>query len=449
VNHNRRCRPAARALVLGVVLVMIGAVAGAVTAGAAEKPQATEVGVTPTEIHIAVVADVDNPFAPGVFKPSVEGVQGVAKYINATGGLAGRKMVVDFYDSKLNANATRQAQIDACANDLAMVGTSAFFLTTVDDMRGCKDSTGAVTGLPDIPFLSTAIAQQCSDQSFPVTAPFVVCSTVNQHPQTFQANVGVGYWYQKQFGKNLHGAYVFTNDTKSAYVVGFSTRGALRDIGIKSDGDFLRSQRATQSEFSEIVQAMKNDSSNYAQCTGAFGCTVNLRKEAALQGLTGVKVWDCGISCYDSQFLAAGGADVEGQYVDMAVLPFLSKAEAKANPMLANYLKYTGAANAASYGAYAWAAGIALRQAVDAVVKEQGVNGVTRKNLFAALNQIHDFNAGGLIGTVDLAGRTTSECHVTVQVRDGKFVRVNPAKPGTFECSPKNVIHRQLDLLGG
>ena len=442
-----------RARTLAVVLLSV-AVATAIGAsttsvGAAEQPKATEVGVTAKEIHIAIIADVDNPFSPGVFKPSVDAIKGVAAYINKTGGLAGRKLVVDFYDSKLNANTTRQAQIEACANDLAMVGTSAFFLTTVDDTRACKDATGVTTGLPDIPFLSTAIVQQCSDQAFPVTAPFVVCSTVHDHPQTFQANVGVGYWYQQKYGKHLHGAYVFTNDTQSAYIVGFSTRGALRDIGIKSDQDFLRSQRATQSEFSEIINAMKADSSNYAQCTGALGCTVNLRKEASLQGLTGVKVWDCGVSCYDRQFLAAGGSDVEGEYVDMGVLPFYSKAEVKANPMLANYVKYTGVANVASYGAYAWAAGIAFRDAVNAIVKKDGVNGVTRKNLFAALNQIHSFNAGGLIGTVDLAGRKTSPCHVTVQVKNGTFVRVNPTKPGTFDCSPKNVIDRKLDLLTG
>ena len=413
------------------------------------KPTATDVGITATEIHVAVIADVDNAIAPNLFKASVDAMNGWAKYVNKSGGLAGRKVVVDFYDSKLNPTQTRNSEISACQNDVAAVGTSAVFLTSVDDMRNCKDQTGAATGLPDIPFVSTAIVQQCSDQAFPVTAPFVVCSTVNDHPQTFQTNVGVGYWYQQKYGKKLHGAYVFTNDTKSAYTVGFATRGALRDIGIKSDRDFLRSQRATQSEFSEVIQTMKNDSSNYAQCTGAFGCTLNLRKEAALQGLTGVKVWDCGVSCYDRQFLAAGGSDIEGEYVDMAVLPFYSKAEAKANPMLANYLKYTGADNAASYGAYAWAAGIAFRDAVNAIVKKDGVNGVTRKSLFAALNQIHDFNAGGLIGTVDLAGRKPTACHVTVQVKNGTFVRVNPTKPGTFDCSPKYVINRQLDLLTG
>jgi hypothetical protein len=58
-----------------------------------ETPKATEVGVTATEIHIAVIADVDNPFAPGLFKGAVDGVKGAAKYINSKaggGGIAGR-----------------------------------------------------------------------------------------------------------------------------------------------------------------------------------------------------------------------------------------------------------------------------------------------------------------------------------------------------------------------
>ena len=73
---------------------------------------------------------------------------------------------------------------------------------------------------------------------------------------------------------------------------------------------------------------------------------VLMRKEAALQGLTGVKVWDCGVRCYDKQFINAGGADVEGQYVDTLFLPFYSKADQKANPMLANFVKYVGAGQA-------------------------------------------------------------------------------------------------------
>jgi hypothetical protein len=57
------------------------------------KPKATEIGVTAKEIHIAIAADVDNPFAPGLFQGSVDGVKAGAAYLNSKeggGGVAGR-----------------------------------------------------------------------------------------------------------------------------------------------------------------------------------------------------------------------------------------------------------------------------------------------------------------------------------------------------------------------
>src|SRR5438034_6332732 len=105
-------------------LAVLG-VAPAVAQSSSDTPKATEVGVTAKEIHIAVGADVDNPFAPGLFKGAVDGVKGAAKYINSKaggGGIAGRKLVVDFIDSHLNANDSRNAVITACTDDYAMVG---------------------------------------------------------------------------------------------------------------------------------------------------------------------------------------------------------------------------------------------------------------------------------------------------------------------------------------
>jgi hypothetical protein len=55
--------------VLGAAVVLALATVGTTgVAGAQsnkEKPAATDVGITPTEIHVAVIADVDNSFAPG------------------------------------------------------------------------------------------------------------------------------------------------------------------------------------------------------------------------------------------------------------------------------------------------------------------------------------------------------------------------------------------------
>jgi len=49
----------------------------------------------------------------------------------------------------------------------------------------------------------------------------------------------------------------------------------------------------------------------------------------------------------------------------------------------------------------------------------------------------------------DLAGRKVTPCDVTLQVKNGTFVRVNPTKPGTYSCAPDNVITRKLDLIKG
>ena len=438
------------------VAIAVSVSALAVAAGAQstnEAPKATDVGITPTEIHIAVVADVDNSIVPNLFKPSADAVKGFGDYINNSCKqknkcLAGRKVVVDFYDSKLNPNETTNAEIEACTNDVAMVGTSAVFLTSVDNMRNCKDSTGAVTGLPDIPFVSTALVQQCSDQSFPMAPPQVICSTKDAHPQTFQPNVARAYYYDKKFGKDsLHGVYVFGSDSKSARDSSFvSGIGQLRIQCCKSDKDFDIPGSTPQSGFTPIVQQMKSSGSNYAQAT-TYQQNVLLRKEAALQGLTDVKVWDCTVGCYDKLFLSTGGADVENEYVDLLFLPFYSKAEQKANKSIANYVKYTGSDKVASFGAYAWAAGIAFRDAVNAAAKANGgVNGVTRKTLFAALNNMHSFNADGMFGTIDLAGRKTSQCHVLLQVKNGDYQRIQPTKAGTFDCNKKYVKTVQLDV---
>jgi hypothetical protein len=35
------------------------------------------------------------------------------------------------------------------------------------------------------------------------------------------------------------------------------------------------------------------------------------------------------------------------------------------------------------------------------------------------------------------------------QVKSGKFVRIQPTKPGTFDCPKGGVVHTKLDLLNG
>jgi ABC-type branched-subunit amino acid transport system substrate-binding protein len=436
------------ALVATVVLALSASAAIAAAQSGGEKPKATEIGITEDEIRIAVIADVENQLAPGLFQGSVDGVEGWAKNINKHGGLAGRKVVVDFLDSKLSADESRNAFIKACSEDFAVVGASSLFVNNVDDIESCVDQAGAATGLPDIAVVTTEVVQQCSFTTYGINPPTIVCDTKDEHPQTYQANAGRAYYYQKKFGKDLHGTYIFSADLKAANNANRASMTQMQTVGIKADDQVDISARAPQSEYTPVVQSMKDASSNYAQSGSAFNSTVALRKEAKLQGLTDPDIiWDCTLQCYDRRLIEQGGGDVEGQYVSLLFLPF---EEANTNKELKAYVKTVGKDAIDGFGAQGWASGVLLQQAVDNIVETDGVNGITRAKLFDQLNNnFTKFDANGMIGTVNVSGHTPSPCFALMQVKNGKFVRVTPTKKGTFNCDKKNLKQTKLDLITG
>jgi hypothetical protein len=150
-----------------------------------------------------------------------------------------------------------------------------------------------------------------------------------------------------------------------------------------------------------------------------------------------VKVWDCTSACYSKRFLETAGAKAEGEYVDM---PFVPVEEAKYNPSVKNYVKSVGSGVIDGNGELAWAAALFFRDAVNAAVKKGGVNALTRANWLAAAKGIHSFNADGMLATSDIPAKKATPCTSLFQVKGGKFVRVYPKKPASFDCNPQNVV---------
>ena len=156
-----------------------------------------------------------------------------------------------------------------------------------------------------------------------------------------------------------------------------------------------------------------------------------------------MKVWDCTIGLLQQvRSSSDGGSDVESEYVDTLYLPFLSKAEQKANPMLKNFVTYTGAGQGGRVRRLRLVGDDRLpRRGEQHGQGNGGVNGVTRKTIFAELNKIHQFDADGMFGTIDLAGRKTSPCHVLLQVKSGDVPAHLPVEGGYVrlrqeECGP-------------
>jgi ABC-type branched-subunit amino acid transport system substrate-binding protein len=406
-----------------------------------EQPQATDIGITDDEIRVAVLADVESPLAPGLFQSQVDAVNAYADYINDRDGIAGRKLVVDFFDTKLNGDEARNATIRACSEDFAMVGTAVVFMTNVDDMVQCPDAAEAVTGLPDLNTFSQEVVHQCSPVSYGVSPPQLDCATKDQSTKTYRASMGQIRYYVKQ-NKELHGVCIGPNDLKSTSITGRVHCAAARKVGVEHDGEgwYGVSARAPQTAMTPIVAAAKSTGATYFNTLLSPNQVISLRKEAKLQGLNSVEVWDCSRSCYSKQFLAAG-PDVEDHYVFLNTLPL---EEAKHNEALAAYRKAVGPDKADGFGATAWAAAILFHETIDKLVERDGVNGITRERFLEELARTHAFDADGLLATTDVGARVPSDCYYLAQVRDGKYVRVNPKEKGTFACSPKNVITVQV-----
>ncbi len=443
---------AARLFAIGLVLTalsLVGVATATATADAADGPGKTpEVGVTAKEIRVAIVADVDNPFAPGLFQGVVDGLRGAAKYINSKeggGGIAGRKLVVDFIDSKLSSNAARNGVITACQRDFAMVGNAALFLANMDDAVNCKDATGAVSGLPDIAAIATGVQETCAPVTYPIGGTQLNCRTKDQHPQTYNANQGDFKYFLKLRNNDLHGALIASNDTKDANRGGEVVLEAALSAGVKADQRVTRSGRDQQSAFTGIVNQMKQDGSNFSQIVMTANSATQLRSEAQLQGVTDPRIiWECVISCYDKE-LRSNASTMEGEYIPLTFLPF---EERGSNDMLDNFLKYVGKNKVNGFAVYGWVAGLAFAQAAKAAVDKVGVNGLTRSALVEGIKTLTKFNAGGMVSTVDIAHRTPGACFMLVQFRHGEFVRVHPKKKGTFDCKASNRIEVKADLIG-
>ena len=423
-----------------------GLVAAPAGAGGGEEPlEATEIGVTADTIRVAVIADVDNPVRPGLFRGSRDGVLAAAEFINENGGLAGRELEVDFIDSKLSGDEARNALIQACEEDFAIVGTTALFMNNIDPAVNCPDLAGAVTGLPDVPVLQTEFAHQCSPVSYPIIVVGLVCDTLEDPEQTFRVGTGTVKYHLKKQEEDLHGVWTIAGDLESTINAGTPPIRGAQKAGIERDDEILVSGLATQAEYTPVVQSIKQNNSTYVANYVDYRAMVLLRKEAAVQAVDSVLVWDCTLACYDQSFIDEGGQDVEDTYVTVTFVPF---EEAKQNASIRNYLRYVGKNNADAFGAQAWAAGLFFRDVVNAVVAADGENGLTRAAFLAQAADVHEFTADvdgdGMLPPTDVGGRKVSGCGAILQVRDGEFVRVSPKKKGTLDCG--DVVRVKVDL---
>ena len=422
--------------------------ATAATGSTAASPAASagpgsDIGLTATTITIGMIADVDTSLAPGLFQKSVNAVKAWATDVNASGGLAGRKVVVDFCDSKLDPNATTNCVINACQNDFALVGTSANALEDISDIDGCKDAAGKAIGIPDLAALAF-LPLACDPDTYLIGGYGPYCATAKENPQSYTANVGDARYYTSQF-KGLHGVFVYDSDVPTLKTDFLPNFAGATDLGIKQDaeGTYAESGEAPESALTPVISAIKAAGSSFVYAGSTPQNTILLEREAKLQGVSSVKIWACNSGCYDSSFYQQGGAVVNGTYAQLDDLPFYT--EYQDNPALAALVKQMGGTtNLNNNAVLAYVMALLFQDAVQKATANGGT--LDRQTLFTALSNEHSFDADGIIGPTNVGGHQLSSCDVITQLVNGQWQRVYPTKPGTFDCNSGNTKTIKLNV---
>jgi hypothetical protein len=316
-----------------------------------------------------------------------------------------------------------------------MVGGNTLFNPDVSPMTTCPDSTGAVTGLPNLAALTADVTEACAPTTYSMQPLGEECPIVEgERPITAY----LGYWkYLLTQYPDARSVYLVPGDLPTTVLASMPIMEAQRVAGIDVVDAVKVSGRDEQAAYTPKVQVVRDADADMVYDGSNDVAMINMRREAAVQGLAGIDAWVCTVACYTEAFKAAG-ADVEGTYVAMPFLPFEERDQ---NAELANYLD--NVPSPSSWGASAWQSAVLFTDVIAGIVADEGPNAITRANILEALDGMDTFDAHGWLAPKPVRG--VGSCGLVMRFEGGEFRRVFPTGAGTFECTPEDLVTFRID----
>lgn len=402
------------------------------------KGGATDAGVTAKTVKIGMIASLTGPL-PGQFNSAVEAVDSHVRMINDAGGICGRKFELIIKDDNGNA-ATNQAVATRLATEdkvFAFVGS----VSAPDDSGIARVSKKYK--IPDIGF---PLTWERTESPYTYGVPGQV---MRKHISTHTSGT---HYLGKKFGIK-QAAFFWLKESEISILTAWAFESAM--------------QKSTESPVKicheQPAGVLDNNLTNYVvamqgHCPASDGPlavysimenNANVKLAIAMQE-QGVKpaVFGLTFSSYLPSFIEQGGSAAEGTYLAMPQLPFerLERPQKEWTPgsyELKRYLDtlkryYPRPSTLGSFGGPGWGMASLFFEGVRAC----GAN-LTRACFFKSLNSMGPFAANGLLSPVTPKTKNIFSAQLLVQVRNGRFVEVEPydksgppGGPDFWEWSP-------------
>lgn len=396
---------------LATGLAVVALAAAACGGGSTKKPHTTGGvhGLTGTPIKIGNVVDLTGPI-PGLFKGAREATEAYVEKINSSGGLDGHPVVLVTGDSQTTCNGARSAWGSVMPQVQAMVGS-------ISGLDSCIAT--ALNLNPKIPAV------------FEILNPVLsgIPNTFSPAPRPLGQSIG-----NYRYISDLHPGAV----AKLGFIANTVTEFTTTELvgGLKKIGGAVAYSRTTdvtkQTDFTSDIIKMRAAGVKWLSLDGLPIDVISRILNNAKQQNWRPEVITAA-PAYDGNFLKlADPAAVEGVYLPLQLALFLGQ-DRETSVGVDEYLTWLDKVHPGAkpdiFGAYAWAA----MELWDEAWKAAGAS-KSPDDVRFALGTITKFDAKGLIAEASPTARTPAVCWLVAQIKDDKFVRVEPADKG-FSCA--------------
>ena len=383
-----------------------GLVVGATTVGATTpkvpaSANRDRAGITTTTVRVANISTLN---LGGLFRGASVGTLAYAAYVNSTGGINGRKMVVDQGADQFNDGANDEGLTrSAIQSDFALVGGF-----TLNDSFGGTVLAKA-PGVPDVSVLLDTATNNLPNVFSPV-------------PLNAGWDTGPLRYFKGKFPKDIKAVGTLVASSASAQVDWNGEAAALQHVGYKVI--YAPRYPIATTDFTPQVIAMKNAGVKMLfldQMPEQYAS--GLVKALNLQNFHPVVIF--GAAAYNSNLVPASGgaAAVEGDYLQQDASLYLD-GDAATIPAAATFLHWVQVASPGFkpdlFTMYGWVSAQLFAQGL----KDAGSN-PSRGSLLKSLAAITSYNASHLIATTNPAAKTNGPCYLIAQVHNGQFQRLD------------------------
>lgn len=357
-------------------------------------------GVTASTVTVGNVSTLTG----GLFLGAQVGAKAYAAYVNSTGGVHGRSIIIDGSDDGYNNGANNKALTQAdITKDFAMVGGF-----SLNDAYGGQ----VLKANPSVPNVTVSLDQ--GTNSLP--------NSFSPQPANGGWELGPLVYFKKKYPTDvLHAGALVANEAPA--IAAFAgEKLAMEHLGYKVV--YSPTFNITQTDFTQYVVSMRNAGvkilfieqmpENYAAAVFKALNQQNFHPVVVL-----------GASTYSNALVpAAGGASAtDGAYLEQAASLYLGE-DASAIPAVSTFQNWVQKVSPGFkpdlYTLYGWTSTELFTKAL-----EKAGSDPSRGSELQALRSITSFSGNHLLAPSNPAAKGPANCYIIARIVNGRFTRTN------------------------